>query len=81
MTSDLLGQEIAPIVRQRDLLAGPCGLGVEAIWKVIDGVAYVRTESGFIVRADGTGPLIPEKAPEGREPPLLGPEKPRRIRK
>jgi len=36
--TDLLGQPTRPEVRQKDLLSGLCGLGVNAIWKVIDGV-------------------------------------------
>jgi len=33
---------------------------VEAVWRVVNGIEYVRTESGYYVRADGTGPLLVE---------------------
>ena len=55
---DLLGNDVAPAPRQGDLLAGPCGLGVEAIYRTVGGVEYVQTPSGYYVRADGTGPLL-----------------------
>jgi len=71
--TDLLGRSIAPVVRQGDLLAGPAGLGVEAVCRVVAGVAYVRTETGYYVRADGTGPLLLD-LPTGK-PPLEHPEK------
>jgi len=79
--TDLLGQPVAPEFRQKDLLSGSCGLGVNATWKVIDGVPYVRTPSGYIVRADGTGPLIPDEAPEGGDLPLVRQEKTEGISK
>jgi len=62
---DLLGQNVAPTSRQGDLLAGRAGLGVEAVWRVVNGIEYVRTESGYYVRADGTGPLLVEPPTEG----------------
>ena len=62
---DLFGQDIAPATRQGDLLAGRAGLGVEAVWRVVNGIEYVRTESGYYVRADGTGPLLVEPPTEG----------------
>jgi hypothetical protein len=78
---DLLGNEVRPELRQGDLLAGPCGLGVESVWRVVDGVPYVQTPSGYVTRADGTGLLHLEDRPEGREPPLLAAENPSGIRK
>jgi len=57
---DLLGQNVAPTSRQGNLLTGRAGLGVEAVWRVVNGVEYVRTGSGYYVRADGTGPLLVE---------------------
>ena len=63
---DLFGQDIAPAVQQGNLLAGRAGLGVEAVWRVVNGVEYVRTESGYYVRADGTGSLLVEPPTEGR---------------
>ncbi|MBE3099490.1 MAG: hypothetical protein IMZ44_20420 [Planctomycetes bacterium] len=62
---NLFGQDIAPATRQGDLLAGRAGLGVEAVWRVVNGIEYVRTESGYYVRADGTGPLLVEPPTEG----------------
>jgi hypothetical protein len=62
---DLFGQDIAPATRQGDLLAGRAGLGVEAVWRVVNGIEYVRTESGYYIRADGTGPLLVEPPTEG----------------
>jgi hypothetical protein len=62
---DLLGQDIAPVTSQGNLLAGRAGLGVEAVWCVVNGIEYVRTESGYYVRADGTGPLLVEPPTEG----------------
>jgi len=58
--TDLLGREVPEVERQRDLLAGRCGCGVEAVWRVVKGVEYVRTPSGYVTRADGTGPLLLE---------------------
>jgi hypothetical protein len=55
---DLLGNDVAPAPQQGDLLAGPCGLGVEAVYRTVGGVEYVQTPSGYYVRADGTGPLL-----------------------
>jgi len=63
---DLFGQDVTPATRQCDLLAGRAGLGVEAVWRVVNGIEYVRTESGYYVRADGTGPLLVEPPTEGR---------------
>ena len=63
---DLLGQNVAPTSRQGDLLAGRAGLGVEAVWRVVNGIEYVRTASGYYVRADGAGPLLVEPPTEGR---------------
>ena len=63
---DLFGQDVAPTSHQGDLLAGRAGLGVEAVWRVVNGIEYVRTESGYYVRADGTGPLLVEPPTEGR---------------
>ena len=62
---DLLGQNVAPTSRQGNLLAGRAGLGVEAVWRVVNGIEYVRTESGYYVRADGTGPLLVKPPIEG----------------
>lgn len=62
---DLFGQDIAPATRQGDLLARRAGLGVDAVWRVVNGIEYVRTESGYYVRADGTGPLLVEPPTEG----------------
>jgi len=62
---DLFGQDIALVSRQSDLLAGRAGLGVEAVWRVVNGIKYVRTESGYYVRADGAGPLLVEPPTEG----------------
>ena len=62
---DLFGQDVAPVSRQGNLLAGRAGLGVEAVWRVVNGIEYVRTESGYYVRADGTGPLLMEPPTEG----------------
>ena len=78
---DLLGNEVRPELRQGDLLRGPCGLGVEAVLRVVDGVPYVQTPSGYVTRADGTGLLHLEERPEGREPPLLAAGNPPEIRK
>ena len=61
---DLFGQDVAPTSHQGNLLAGRAGLGVEAVWRVVNGVEYVRTESGYYVRADGTGPLLVEPPTE-----------------
>ncbi|MBE3098882.1 MAG: hypothetical protein IMZ44_17335 [Planctomycetes bacterium] len=58
--TDLFGQDIPPTMHQGDLLAGRAGLGVEAVCRVVDGIEYVRTPSGYYVRADGTGPLLLE---------------------
>jgi hypothetical protein len=79
--TDLFGQDIPPVLRQGDLLAGRAGLGVEAVYRVIGGVEYVRTVSGYLARADGTGPLIPDTPAAGRKPPLLEPGNPGGIRK
>jgi hypothetical protein len=62
---DLFGQDVAPPSHQGDLLAGRAGLGVEAVWRVVNGIEYVRTESGYYVRADGAGPLLVEPPTEG----------------
>jgi hypothetical protein len=62
---DLLGQNVAPTSRQGNLLASRAGLGVEAVWRVVNGIEYVRTASGYYVRADGTGPLLLEPPTEG----------------
>jgi len=62
---DLFGQDVTPATRQGDLLAGRAGLGVEAVWRVVNGIEYVRTESGYYVRADGAGPLLVEPPTEG----------------
>jgi hypothetical protein len=40
-------------------------VGVDAVWRVVNGIEYVRTESGYYVRADGTGPLLLEPPTEG----------------
>jgi hypothetical protein len=77
--TDLLGRDVPPTLRQGDLLAGRAGLGVEAVLRVVDGVEYVRTASGYLVRADGTGLLIPDAPTASREPPLLAPENPGEI--
>jgi hypothetical protein len=63
---DLFGQDVTPAMRQGNLLAGRAGLGVDAVWRVVNGIEYVRTESGYYVRADGTGPLLVEPPTEGR---------------
>ena len=62
---DLFGQDVAPTSHQGDLLAGRAGLGVEAVWRVVNGIEYVRTSSGYYVRADGAGPLLVEPPTEG----------------
>jgi len=77
--TDLFGKPVPPEERQGDLLKGPCGLGVDAVCRTIGGVDYVRTPSGYLVRADGTGPLIPDKAPEGTDLPLVRQEEPEGI--
>ena len=63
---DLFGQDVAPTSHQGDLLVGRAGLGVEAVWRVVNGIEYVRTASGYYVRADGTGPLLVEPPTKGR---------------
>jgi hypothetical protein len=62
---DLFGQDIAPVSRQCNLLTGRAGLGVEAVWRVVNGIEYVRTASGYYVRADGAGPLLVQPPTEG----------------
>jgi hypothetical protein len=62
---DLFGQDVTPATLQGDLLAGRAGMGVEAVWRVVNGIEYVRTASGYYVRADGTGPLLVDLPTEG----------------
>lgn len=77
---DLFGRDVRPTFHQGDLLAGHAGLGVEAVSRVVDGIEYVRTESGYYVRADGTGGLLletPSRSPlpvgaEGIPPETFG---------